>query len=107
MKVRLENREYELKANGRFMLKYQETFNESIMMALYKATVEKDILSTAKLTYCAINEELPFSDWLNSFERPMFILDEMDNIIGFITREVSPSVQNKETSEDDDSKKKN
>lgn len=105
MKIRLENREYELKANGRFMLKYQETFGENMISALYKAAQEKDVLACAKLTYCAITEELPpFNDWIDSFETPLFILQEMDSIFRFLTRSVEPSV--KPNVAENDAKKK-
>ena len=96
MKVKLENREYELLANGRFMKKYQETFGENMVMALYKCTQEKDILTCAKLTYCAINEEMSFDEWLDSFETPLFILTEMDEIVNYLVRSIEPTVEKKE-----------
>lgn len=92
MKVKLENREYDINANGKFMLKYQETFNENMIIALYKCTQEKDILTCAKLTYCAIDEDMPFEEWLASFETPLFILTEMDSIIDYLVRSVEPTV---------------
>lgn len=95
MKVKLENREYEFLANGKFMKKYQETFNEGMLIALYKCTQEKDIYTCAKLFYCGIEEEMPFEDWLNSFETPLFILAEMDNILDYLVRSVEPTVKPK------------
>lgn len=95
MKIKLENREYELQVNGMFMKKYQETFKENMIMALYKCTQEKDPLACAQLTYCAIQEELPFDEWLNSFEKPLFILDEMDNILNYLVTGIEPSVEAK------------
>lgn len=106
MKVKLENREYEINANGAFMKKYQETFNENMIIALYKCTQEKDVLTCAKLTYCAIDEDLSFDEWLDSFETPLFILSEMDNIIEYLVRSIEPSVQPKENGNKKDSKKK-
>lgn len=106
MRVRLENREYEINANGAFMKKYQETFNESMIIALYKCTQEKDVLTCAKLTYCAIDEDLSFDEWIDSFETPLFILTEMDKIIEFLVRSVEPSVQPIDTGEQDNSEKK-
>lgn len=109
MKVKLENREYELKANGRFMKKYQETFNENMIVALYKCTQEKDILTCSKLAYCAIDEEMPFDEWLDSFETPLFILTKMDEIIAYLTRSVDPTVkaeQDPDAKEDGNVKKK-
>lgn len=106
MKVKLENREYEINANGAFMKKYQETFNENMIIALYKCTQEKDVLTCAKLTYCAIDEDLSFDEWLDSFETPLFILSEMDNIIEYLVRSIEPSVQPKENDNKKDSKKK-
>lgn len=95
MKVKFENREYELKANGSFMKKYQENFNESVILALYKCSQEKDIFTCSKLCYCAIDESLSFDEWLDSFETPMFILPEMDNIIGYLIRSTQPTVEAK------------
>lgn len=111
MKVKLENREYELKANGAFMKKYQEKFNENMIMALYKCTQEKDVYTCSKLTYCAIDEELSFDEWLDSFETPLFILSEMENIIEFLVRSTQATVEAKEDptvekTEEDTSKKK-
>ena len=72
MKIKLENREYEFIANGKFLLKYQETFNENLVVALYKVAMEKDPLTCAKIVYCGINEEQPFEEWIDSFETPLF-----------------------------------
>ena len=104
MKIKLENREYELNANGRFMLKYQDTFKENMMIALYKGMSEKDSLACAKLTYCAIGEEMPFDEWLDSFETPTFIIPEMERIFSYLIRDVEPTV--KPTEKEDSSKKK-
>lgn len=109
MKVKLENREYELRANGRFMKKYQETFNENMIVALYKCTQEKDVFTCAKLTYCAIDEEMPFDEWLDSFETPLFLLPEMDDIVKFLVRSTDPTVKaekDEEQKEQNESKKK-
>lgn len=93
MKIKLENREYELRANGKFMKKYQETFNENMVVALYKCTQEKDLFTCSKLTYCAIEEVMTFDEWLDSFETPLFILPEMDSIIQFLVRSTDPTVK--------------
>lgn len=107
MKVKLENREYELNANGSFMKKYQETFNENMIMALYKCSQEKDVYTCSKLTYCAINEEMPFDEWLDSFETPLFILTEMENILEYLIRSVEPTVKpNGESNNEETPKKK-
>lgn len=112
MIVKLENREYELKANGSFMKKYQETFKENMIQALYKCSQEKDIYTCSKLLYCAIDEEQSFDDWLNSFETPLFIITEMDNILEYLIRSVQPTVApekdpNKKEESDDVKKKIN
>lgn len=107
MKAKLENREYELKANGAFMKKYQETFGENMIVALYKCIQEQDIYTVSKLTYCAITEELPpFDEWLDSFETPLFIIQEMQNIIMFLARSVESTVKPKEDPTKKSSKKK-
>lgn len=100
MKVKLENREYELKANGKFMLKYQQTFHENMITALYKAFNEKDALICCQLTYCAIDETRPFDEWMDSFETPLFILQEMNNILEYLIREVEPTVNPKQVEEE-------
>lgn len=105
MKVKLENREFELKANGSFMKKYQETFHENMMTQLYNGLREKDVFACAKLTYCAIDTNMTFEEWLDSFETPMFIVSEMENIFTYLIRECTPSVDAKKQ-EGEDSKKK-
>lgn len=108
MIVKLENREYELKANGRFMKKYQETFNESLMTAMYKCSVQKDLYECAKLCYCAIEDlDMTFEEWLDSFETPMFMLGSMDQVFEFLTRDCKPTVEAEKKEESKDSKKKN
>lgn len=100
MKVKLENREYELRANGRFLLKYKETFNQNAVADLYKCTTEHDIVLAQMLTYCAIDEEKPFEEWLESFETPLFILPVMEEIIGYLVRSVNPTVEPKNKSDE-------
>ena len=99
MKITLENREYEIKANGGFMRKYQETFKENLMHSLYKGMQEKDIYECAKVTYCAIGVDEPFEEWLDSFETPMFILPQMDKIYEYLVRSFTPTVEPKESKE--------
>lgn len=105
MKVKLENREYELKANGAFIKKYQDNFHENVIQALYKSVQEKDILTCAKLCYCAIDEDLPFEEWLDSFETPLFIITEMDKIHDYLVRGVEPTVSPKDGGEPSKKKK--
>ena len=104
MKIKLENREYDFKANGRFMKKYQDTFKENLILALYKVSTEKDIYTCAKIIYCGIDEELSFEDWLDSYESPLFTLGAMDTVMEYITRSIEPTVESK--GEKSDLKKK-
>ena len=107
MKVKLEEREFELKANGSFLKKYQETFGESMKLALYKGMRERDMLACAKLTYCAIASiDMSFDEWLDSFETPTFILGEMENIFKYLIRECTPTVEPEKTEGEADPKKK-
>ena len=107
MIVKLENREFELKANGAFMKKYQETFDDNMMMALYKGMRERDALACAKLAFCAIDSDgLSFDEWLNSFETPTFILGEMENIFKYLIRECTPTVEADKTEAETETKKK-
>lgn len=105
MKIKLENREYEFVANGKFLLKYQESFNENLVVALYKVAMEKDPLTCAKIVYCGINEEQPFEEWIDSFETPLFILNEMDSVYEYVTRSIKPSVESKQKPSESDEKK--
>lgn len=98
MKVKLENREYELKANGRFLLKYKELFNENAVADLYKCVNEHDVVLVQMLTYCAIDEQMSFDEWLDSFETPLFILPCMEEIIEYLVRSVNPTVEPKNKS---------
>lgn len=107
MKIKLENREYEFVANGKFLLKYQETFNENLVIALYKVAMEKDPLTCAKIFYCGIKEDKPFEEWIDSFETPLFILEQMDNIYEYVTRSLEPTVKAKENGDSDEKKTTN
>lgn len=98
MKITLEGREYELKANGRFMKKYQDTFKENMIVGLYRMTKDRDILACTQLIYCAIEEEKTFDEWLDSFESPIFSLGVMDTVMEYLTRSVEPTVESKGTS---------
>lgn len=107
MIVKLENREYDFVANGKFLLKYQETFNENLVVALYKVAMEKDPLTCAKILYCGIDVKEPFEEWIDSFETPLFILNEMDNIYEYVTRSLEPTVKPTQTGESDEKKTTN
>lgn len=106
MKVKLENREYEFVANGKFLLKYQELFKENLVVALYKVAMEKDPLTCAKILYSGINEDKSFEDWIDTFETPLFILNEMDKIYEYVTRSIQPTVEAKATGEGKGDEKK-
>lgn len=106
MKVKIENREYEFLANGRFLLKYQEAFKENLVVALYKVAMEKDPLTCAKILYAGIKEDLPFEEWIDTFETPLFILDEMDNIYEYVTRSIKPTVEMNNSGEGKNDEKK-
>lgn len=93
MKIKLENREYDFNANGRLLLKYQENFNENLVIGLYKVAMEKDPLTCAKILYSGIEEDKPFEEWIDSFETPLFILEQMDTIYEYVTRSLEPTVK--------------
>ncbi len=95
MKLILENREFEFKANGRFMKTYQEKFGENIIMALYKMSAERDPLAAAQIVYCGITTDLTFDQWLDTFESPIFILDVVDTVMEYITNASAPTVESK------------
>ena len=100
MKVKLENREYELKANGRFLLKYRDTFGQNAVADLYKCLAEKDVVLCEMLTYCAINETMSFEEWLDSFETPLFVLPVMEDVIEYLVRSVNPTVESNTKSDE-------
>ena len=106
MKVKLENREYEFVANGRFLMRYQELFKENLVVALYKVVMEKDPLTCAKILYCGINESKSFEDWIDTFETPLFILEKMDAIYEYVTRSIQPTVESKAPSKEESDEKK-
>lgn len=99
MKIKLEDKEYELKVNGYYMKKYQETFNSNIIIDTYKAGQQKDLVKLAQLTYCAIDDKensLPsFDEWLSGFNDPFFILSQYDTIINFLMQGQTPTVDYK------------
>lgn len=106
MKVKLENREYEFVANGKFLLRYQELFKENLVIALYKVAMEKDPLTCAKILYCGINESKSFEDWIDTFETPLFILEKMDEIYEYVTRSIQPTVASNAPSKEESDEKK-
>lgn len=109
MKLTIEGRDFELKANGYLMKKYQEKFKETLVMAIYKVTTEKDMLACAKIIYCAADVEESFDEWLTSFKSPLFTLDYMTDVINFIVDGTEPTVKPMKTNDDkkDVKKKKN
>lgn len=96
MKIVLEGREYELKANGAFVLNYKKFFNGNAITELYNASQNRDLLAVAKLTYCAISPQLEesFEDWLNSFETPLFLASASQDILAYLFRDGTPTVEN-------------
>lgn len=102
MKLTIEGREFTLSANGRFLKKYCDLFDENLTITLFNATQKRDPLSVAKLMYCAINEDKSFDEWLESFNSPLFILPYMDKVIEYLLVDTTPKVEAKE---DNDSKK--
>lgn len=110
LKISLEGREYELRANGEFMKVYQEKFKETLMVALYRMTRTQDILTCARLIYCAAFVEDEFDKWLASFETPLFCLACMPEVYEYISRSIKPTVDPKDkgkASEENVKKKKN
>lgn len=92
MKITIEGREFKLSANGRFLKKYCDLFNENLTMVMYNAIQQRDPYAIAKLMYCAIDEEMSFEDWLNSFESPLFIIPHMDKVIEYLVADTTPKV---------------
>lgn len=106
MKIKLEGREYEFKANGAFMKKYQDMWGEPFMKALFEMSTKRDLLTCAKLVYCGIKEELSFDEWIDSFESPLFIMNIMEDVFAFITREITPTVESEQKGSAEVKKKK-
>lgn len=108
MKIKLENKEYTLKANGAFMKKYQDCFHTSMMLDITIATQRADFLRVAQLAYCAIEGmEETFEEWLEGFETPCFLRpEEAKKILDYLSRECEPTVKPKKTTEENESKKK-
>lgn len=93
MIITIEGRDFDLKANGYLMKKYQDKFKETLIMAIYKVTTEKDILTCAKIIYCAADISETFDEWLASFKSPLFALDCMTDVINFIVDGTEPTVK--------------
>lgn len=107
MKIKIESQEFEIKANGYFMKKYYDLFHANMMADLLRASVQKDPLATAQLTYCAIVEEKrTFEEWLNSFETPTFITEVSAKVLDYLIRDTKATVEPKETVKAEDSSKK-
>ena len=54
MKITIENKEYNLKANGKYMKKYHDLFKGNLIIDTYKAFEQNDLYIVAQLMYCAI-----------------------------------------------------
>lgn len=95
MKIKLEDKTYEIEANGKFAKKYQETFNSNVLLDIFKADKQKDLLLMEQLTYCAIiGDNLPsFDEWIESFKTPFFILESFGDVLLYLQRDVTPTVQ--------------
>lgn len=106
MKIIIENREFELKANGALMKTYQEKFKESLIVSLYKMNVEKDPLACAKIIYCSADVEEDFQNWLESFKSPLFTLEVMPKVLQYISTGVEPTVAPKKNDNQKNVKKK-
>jgi len=109
MKVILEGREFELKANGYFMKKYHQEFKSNMMTDLALAAQKADSMKLAQLTYCAIQDcDMSFDEWLNSFETPCFIRPEVANkVLTYLARDTEPTVAPVESGSKSSKKKKN
>lgn len=93
MKIKLEDKEFELEVNGYFMKKYYDLFQSNVIIDTYKAFETGDLYQTAKLTYCAIKEiDVSFEEWLISFKNPYFLLDEYEKIKKFMMKDMKPTV---------------
>lgn len=106
MKITIEGRDFELKADGYLMKKYQEKFKETLVMGIYKVTTQKDILACARIIYCSADIEESFDEWLKSFKSPLFVLDVMSEVIEFIVNGTDPTVKPIVTKDDKNGVKK-
>lgn len=106
MEIKLEDRNYELKANGKFIKKYQELFKSNAVIDIYKASQTRDVLIMEQLTYCAIDESMPFDEWLDSFDTPFFVLNEFEKIAEYLMRGTTPTVDPKGNASNSESSKK-
>lgn len=105
MKITIENKEYNLKANGKYMKKYHDLFKGNLIIDTYKAFEQNDLYIVAQLMYCAIEDiEINFEDWLDQFENPYFILPYKVDLQDFLLSGITPTV--KYNGAEDDSKKK-
>ena len=98
MKVVLEGREFNIEANGSFFLRYSRLFHGNLFKDLYSALKERDMLITAQLIFASITPtpEETFEEWLNSFETPFFFFAESQNILEYLMRDATPTVEGKE-----------
>lgn len=100
MKIVLEGREYELEANGSFLLRYSRLFHRNLFTDLYTAMKERDPLISAQLMFASITPapEETFEEWMNSFETPLFMFAEIEKVLNFLMRDATPTVEQKKTS---------
>lgn len=99
MKIELEGREYNLEANGSFLLRYSRLFHRNLFTDLYSAMKERDPLMIAQLLFASISPapEETFEEWLNSFETPLFMFSQAESILNFLMRDAEPTVKKKES----------
>lgn len=96
MKINLNNQDYELQANGRFMLDYQHYFKSNVIQDMYQATNEYDMLKMAQLVYISSGlKDISFEEWLSSFDSPFFLLPYMADLTVFFLNRMKPTVDSK------------
>lgn len=101
MKLTIENKEYNLEANGYYMKKYHDLFKGNLIIDTYKAFEQKDLYVVAQLLYCAITDiEIDFDDWLKQFKNPYFILPYMVELQDFLLSGITPTVKYKGAEKD-------
>lgn len=96
MEIKLENKTYEIKANGYFLKRYQDIFKTSCVADVLRCIKTRDYLVVAQLIYASLDIKESFEEWLNSFENPFFIAPVFDSVLDFFINGLDPTVKPKQ-----------
>lgn len=96
MEIKLEDKTYDIKANGYFLKKYQDIFKTSCVADVLRSIKTRDYLVVAQLIYASIDTKESFEDWLKGFKSPFFVAPVYNVVMDFFINGIEPTVEPKQ-----------